>query len=162
MLAAPPAAEPVAVRAAKPAAAAGPDLDLKLLSFSAGLPAKFVLRGKPTLYDDKGLFDYIDGAAPIFIERHFRRLAAAELTTTDGGELVCDIYDMQSADNAASIFAKERPASALPLAVGDEGHHGRMSAGFRRGRYYVKLTAFNAVGDKALSELAPLVAAKMP
>jgi hypothetical protein len=144
------------------AAAPSSDPDQVLLSLFSGLPDKLSLTGQPRLYDEKGLFEYIDGAAPIFIERHFRKLASAEMKSLDGGELTCDIYDMQSRENAGSIFAVERPRTAQPLGVGDEGHRGRMSTVFRRGRYYAKLTAFNPAGESALAELARVLATKMP
>jgi hypothetical protein len=138
------------------------DPDQALLALFSGLPQQLSLTTPPKLYDQKGLFEYVDGAAPIFIERHFRKLAAAEMKSSDGGELTCDVYDMQSGENASAIFTKETTPSAQPLGVGDDGRRGRMFAVFRRGRYYVKLTAFNPAGDSTLAELARALAAKMP
>ena len=157
-------AVPVAsARATVAAEPADPDAALKAL-FSAPL-GNFTLKEEVPLYDQKGLFDYIDGAAPVFIERHFRKLAPAELkvTSTAGeGEVTADVYDMAAAANAASIYAFERPPTAEAFAVGDTGHKGRMSLVFCKGRYYVKLTAFNAIAEAQLPELARLLTSRMP
>lgn len=113
------------------------------------------------LYDEKGLFDYIDGAAPIFIERHFRKLGAAELVTADGSDLVCDVYDMATGENAQSIFDKERSTSAKTVDGWAEAISGPMSFVFHHGRYYVKLTAFDAKAEAAMPLVARALQEKM-
>jgi hypothetical protein len=113
------------------------------------------------LYDEKGLFDYIDGAAPMYIQRHFRKLGAAEMVSADGGELTCDIYDMTAPENATAIFDAEKSASAKPVAGWPEAVTGKMSFVFRSGRYYAKLTAFDAKADAALPALAAALRTKM-
>jgi hypothetical protein len=152
------------VRAPEAAPVEGdPDQALKAI-FAAPVGA-FTLKEEVPLYDQKGLFDYIDGAAPVFIERSFRKLAPAELkvTSADGeGEITADVYDMVAPENAASIYGFERPQAAEAAAFGDEGHKGRMSLVFRKGRYYVKLTAFNATAEAQLPELAKLITSRMP
>jgi len=110
--------------------------------------------GSVELYDEKGLFDYINGAAPIFIERSFRKLGAAEMKTADGGELTCDIYDMRTPENATSIFEKERSDVAKPVADWPEAITGRGSFVFHHTRYYVKLTAFDPASEAVLPQLA--------
>ena len=124
----------------------------------------FGLKGSVSFFDEKGLFDYIDGAAPVFITRGFRRLAAAELALSaaqGSGEATADVYDMGTQANAASIYAFEKPPTAVAFSVGDEGHAGRMSLVFRKGRFYVKLVAFEATGEAQLPELARLLAGRL-
>jgi hypothetical protein len=124
------------------------------------LPPGAQLKGPVVLYDEKTLFDYIDGAAPLYIQRHFRRLAAVEMAA-GGGELTADVYDMAVPANAASIFAAERSLSAKGVAGFDAAAAGPMSLVFQQGRYYVKLTAFDAKGEAALPELARALAKRM-
>jgi hypothetical protein len=112
------------------------------------------VKEKVALYDEKGLFDYIDGAAPIFIERHFRKLAAVEMATPEGSDLVCDVYDMATPENAQAIFDKEKSPSAKLADGWPEAIVGPMSFVFHHARYYIKLTAFDAKAEAAL----PLVA----
>lgn len=121
-------------------------------------PAK--IKEKVTYYDEKGLFEYIDGAAPIFIERHFRELGAAELDI-QGSDIVCDVYDMATATNAQSIFAAEKSATAAPLEGWPEAISGSMSFVFHHNQYYVKLTAFDAKAEAALPVVARALREKM-
>jgi hypothetical protein len=140
------------VAADKGVAAADPDARLRGV-FSQPI-AGATLKGKAELYDEKSLFDYIDGAAPMYIERHFRKLAAAELSLPEGGEFTVDIYDMREEKNAESIFTAERSRTDPEVASWPGAVAGPRSFVFRHQRYYVKLTAFDAKGEAALAGAA--------
>jgi hypothetical protein len=118
--------------------------------------------GALTWYDSKGLFDYIDGGAPLYIEKGFVRLAAAELRSSSGGEISADCYDMGGTAGALAVYASSRSASAKPAGVGDEGQVSRMGLDFRKGRWYVKLTAFDPKSEAALPAIAKDIAARLP
>ncbi len=150
-----PAAVPSRTAAAPPA-----DADAALLALFQGDMGGAKLKAKPTLYDEKSLFDYIDGAAPIFLQRHFRRLAAGELTLA-GSDLVCDIYDMADAANARSMFDAEKSPTAKTVDGFPEAISGPMSFIFHARRYYVKLTAFDAQAEAALPGLAKALKGKI-
>ncbi|MHB8872521.1 MAG: DUF6599 family protein [Myxococcaceae bacterium] len=135
--------------------------DPELLALFQGPLAGAQLKGEIVLYDPQGLFNYIDGAAPIFIERQFRKLAAAELATAEGSDFTCDIYDMSAPAGAESIFTKERSATATPAPGFAQGVSGPMSLVFRQGRYYVKLTAFDARAEAALPLVGQAIAGKI-
>lgn len=137
---------------ATPTRKANADARLRAL-FAAPLGGA-TIQGSLELYDGQGLFEYINGAAPIFIERSFRKLAAAEMATDGGGELTCDVYDMAEAKNAESIYIKEQSANAKPFDIGDQGRTSAMSLVFWQERYYVKLTAFDGQGEDALPKVA--------
>lgn len=128
--------------------------------FDSGFAAAKV-KEKVVLYDEKGLFDYIDGAAPIFIERHFRKLAAAEMATPEGSDLVCDVYDMASTENAQAIFNAEKSPTAKTVEGWAEAIAGPMSFVFHTARYYTKLTAFDAKAEAALPLVARALKEKM-
>ena len=119
------------------------------------------VRGEPGVYDEKSLFDAIDGAAPIFIERKFRRSLSVELATSDGHELTCDVYDMTDVDHARSIFEKEKSSQAKTPADWPEALTGPMSLVFHQGRFYVKMTAFDAQAEAALPALGHTLKEKM-
>jgi hypothetical protein len=127
----------------------GQEADATLRALFEPSPAGAKVKEKVALYDEKGLFDYIDGAAPIFIDRHFRKLAAAEMATPEGSDLVCDVYDMATPENAQAIFDKEKSATAKLAGRLARGHRGPMSFVFHHGRYYAKLTAFDAKAEAA-------------
>lgn len=135
-----------------PAAARDPDAVL------AGVFAKPLAgahtTGDPETFDGDGLFEHINGAAPTYIERGFRKVVSAELALEAGGELSCDVYDMTTADGAAAIFDHEQPPSEGPPALGDGARVSKGSVVFRRGRYYVKIVAFDQDAGRALLALA--------
>ena len=139
----------------------GSEADAALRALFEPAPAGTKVKEKVALYDEKGLFDYIDGAAPIFIDRHFRKLAAAELAIPEGSDLVCDVYDMATPENAQSIFDKERSAQAKPMEGWPEAITGPMSLVFRHARYYAKLTAFDAKAEAVLPAVARALKERM-
>jgi len=138
----------------------GQEADAALRSLFETPPAGVKIKEKVALYDEKGLFDYIDGAAPIFIERHFRKLAATEMTA-EGSDLVCDVYDMGTPENAQAIFDKEKSATAKFVDGWPEAIAGPMSFVFHGTRYYAKLTAFDAKAEAALPVVARSLKEKM-
>ncbi len=139
----------------------GQEADAALRALFEPAPTGARVKEKVALYDEKGLFDYIDGAAPIFIERHFRKLAAAEMATPEGSDLVCDVYDMATPENAQAIFDKEKSATAKFVEGWPEAIVGPMSLVFHHGRYYTKLTAFDAKAEAALPVVARALKEKM-
>lgn len=148
--------------AIKEEAAASPaDPDAALKAILAAPIDGFSITGEVALYDDKGLFDYIDGAAPLYNERGFRKLAAAEMTVSSGGELTCDVYDMATPENAASIYEAESTPQAKAAPLGDQARVSTMSLVFRKGPYYAKLTAFDADAEAALPKLASALLERM-
>lgn len=119
------------------------------------------LRGEPAIYDEKSLFDAIDGAAPIFIERRFRKSLSAELATPTGHEATCDIYDMTDGEHAGAIFEKERSSQARAPKDWPQALVGPRSLVFHEGRFYAKLTAFDAEAEAALEPFARALQEKM-
>ena len=154
---APPLSPPSAKKTPLDQAAA----DESLLALFQGDLGWATVKEKNTLSDEKGLFDYIDGAAPIFIQRHYRKLAASEMVSADGSDLVCDVYDMAEPANAQSIFDAEKSPNAKPVADIPDAIIGPMSLVFHSGRYYAKLTAFDAKAEAALPALAKALKGKM-
>ncbi|MGC4115048.1 MAG: hypothetical protein QM765_10640 [Myxococcales bacterium] len=146
----------VAKPAGEPAVAAAPsgEEDKALAALFDGELGGAKVKEKVALYDSKGLFDYIDGGAPVFIERGFRKLAATELASAEGSDLDCAVYDMAKPENAKAIFEKERSKNAQPVDGWDEAITGNLSFVFWSDRYYVKLTSFDARGESALFPLA--------
>lgn len=152
---------PVVEHAPASARPSGQEADATLRALFEPSPAGAKVKEKVALYDEKGLFDYIDGAAPIFIERHFRKLAAAEMATPEGSDLVCDVYDMATPENAQAIFDKEKSPNAKPAEGWPEAIVGPMSFVFHHARYYIKLTAFDAKAESALPLVARSLKEKM-
>ena len=102
-----------------------------------------VVKGEPNVFDEKSLFDAIDGAAPTFIERRFRR------------SIMTDV------EHADSIFQKEKSNQAKTPADWPEALTGPMSLVFHQGRFYVKLIGFDAEAEAALPLVGRALKEKM-
>ena len=139
---------------------ADPDAALEALLLGSLGGAKAT--GDVELYPGDKLFEYINGAAPVYIERKFRNLAAAQMQVGEGGELTVDVYDMSTPDGASSIYAKEDSSSAKPIDLGAQARTAPMALVFRKGRYYVKLTAFDETAEAALADVARALAGRIP
>jgi hypothetical protein len=138
-----------------------PGDDAALRQLFDGLAPAAQLKAPVALYDAHSLYEYIDGGAPLYLARHFRRLAAAELATADGAELNADVYDMTAPEDAAGMFDAEASPQSTPVGGFDAGRAGAMSLVFRQGRFYVKLTAFDARGEAALPAVGRALAGRM-
>jgi hypothetical protein len=153
----PPPVEHAPAVAKSPAQAA----EAKLRTLLEPAPTGTKITEKVTFYDEKTLFDYNDGAAPIFLDRHFLRLGTAEYSTPEGSAMPCAIFDMVAPENAQSIFDKEKSSQAKPVDGWPEAISGPLYLGFHHGRYYAKLTAFDAKGDALLPAVARALKERM-
>jgi len=70
-------------------------------------------------YHPDDLFEYIDGAAELYLSYGFQSLLSRELSRDDLS-IIVDIYDMGSALNAFGIYKSERPTDQELLAIGTE------------------------------------------
>ncbi len=157
----PPGAGPAAAPSASGPAAPPGDDDAGLLALFNGDLGVAKVKEKVELFDDRKLFDYIDGGAPAYLAHHFRTLAAAEMAGPEGSELTCDVYDMRTAQDAGAMFDAERSGAAKPVDGWAEALQGNLSFVFHRGRYYVKLTAFDKKAEAHLQKLAEVLKDRM-
>ncbi len=154
----PPASHPSdTVAAATSTGAAKPNDDPLAKIFATPL-AGARLKEPVAFYRGQELFEAIDGAAPLFLERRFRALARAEMTMTDGGEFTCEVYDMTDAEHAEAVFLAEKSSSCQPVADMPSAAAAKGFFIFRAGPYYAKLTAFDKAAEAALPQVAKMLA----
>jgi len=70
-------------------------------------------------YNRENLWEYIDGAADLFLSYGFEQLTSQEFSK-DSLIVVVDVYDMGKPLNAFGIYSAERPAKAKRRTVGTE------------------------------------------
>ncbi len=89
------------------------------------------------------LFEYIDGAAEIYLSYDFHELVVAQYQEkTTKASLTVEIYDMGTGRNAFGIYSAERYPDSRFLAVGNQGYLDEGTLNFLAGRYYIKLLCF--------------------
>ena len=117
-------------------------------------------------YTPDDLYNYINGAADLFISYGFVELAGAHYRYgTDGQEtVVVDIYDMGKKLNAFGVFQSKRDPEVPVLDIGAGAIGNEKYIFFYKDRFYVEIQAFSPDGQKSSAALtmAREVAGRIP
>lgn len=99
----------------------------------------------------ENLFEYINGAAEIYLSYNFHELLVAQYQNQSSPASVSvEIYDMGSPVNSFGIYSAERYPENNFIPLGVQGYLEEGALNFLVGRYYVKLLCFDcaeASGD---------------
>lgn len=107
----------------------------------------------PQDYFPETLYEYINGAAEIYLGYAFKQLIVGQYEKTDSqASLSVEIYDMENEKNAFGIYSAERFPDSRFLPLGNQGYLEQGSMNFLVGRYYIKLLCFDC-GEKSESLL---------
>ena len=112
--------------------------------------AGWVRTGEARTFAASDLWRYVDGDAERYLRAGVRRTFTAGYRCQDGTEAVADMHEMAAAEGARAIFESESAAGSRPVAIGEAGRLYGQSLTFRRGRYFVRLTAYQdapGIGD---------------
>lgn len=136
---------------------------VKAVSLPNPLKSGWKVQGRVERYDEKTLFDRINGAAPAYIRAGFVYSLGAEYAKQGIKEpVVVDVYCMGSPARALGMYATERDASYSFIEVGQEGYLASSSLNFWQGQFYVKLAGYEEGVEKGLQELATDLAEVLP
>jgi hypothetical protein len=116
------------------------------------LPAGEVIsarREQPRSFDGKNLYEYIDGAADLFLSYGFTGLATAAYDLGEQHSITVDVYDMAAPINAFGVYTSERPEQTPELAIGAQGYFANGLLAFWKGPYYVKISGQESDGAAA-------------
>jgi hypothetical protein len=111
----------------------------------------------------KDLWQYIDGDSEQYIQAGVISTSTSDYKYQGQLEAVVDVYTMDGADGARTILEKGKTNEAKTVALGDEGVQYAQSVNFRKGRYLVKIVAYeaSATTPQALLALAHGVEANL-
>ena len=109
------------------------------------------LETSETVYDPATLWEYINGAADIYLSYDFRNLYCAKYTRKNKTEVRVEIYEHSSPVNAFGIYTAERMPDYNFVNIGVQGYTDQGILNFLSGSYYVKLMSPGTIkADKAL------------
>ena len=91
----------------------------------------------------KNLYEYIDGAADLYLASDFEELNVAEYENEKKASVAVEVYRHRTAEDAFGIYSQERLPDGNYLSVGAEGYIDQHILNFVAGRYYVKINSFN-------------------
>ena len=91
----------------------------------------------------KTLFEYIDGAADLYLTYDFEELKVAEYQNVKKASVTVDVYFHKTPIHAFGIYSQERLPNANFISVGAQGYIENNVLNFLTGPYYVKISSYN-------------------
>ncbi len=95
--------------------------------------------GKEKKYDSKTLYDYIDGAAELYLAYGFQCLRVRKFEKPSQPSITVELYEMASSEDAYGVFSFERQDEAVGIGQGSEFGGGLLR--FWKGKYFVSIYA---------------------
>ena len=94
-------------------------------------------------FDAETLSDKINGKAELYLSAGFIRLHSQRFKDEAAGDVWMEVfvYDMQSAQNAFSVFSAQRREDALTLDLGQHAYQTQNAIFFAHGPFYVEIVA---------------------
>lgn len=104
----------------------------------------------PQDYFPEILFEYINGAAEIYLSYDFKELTVGQYEKGDSNaSLIIEIYDMGNEINSFGIYSAERFPDSQFISLGNQGYLEEETLNFMVGKYYIKLLCFDSGEDSA-------------
>jgi hypothetical protein len=94
---------------------------------------------KELKYNSKTLFDYIDGAAELYLAYGFESLTVRQFEKSNRPPITVELYRMASSEDAYGVFSFERQDEAVGIGQGSEFGGGLLR--FWKGKYFVSIYA---------------------
>ena len=90
-------------------------------------------------YDRKSLYTYIDGGAELYLAYRFHRVAVSTYRKAGAGDIILDVYDMGTPEDAYGVFSAERESE--DVGVGECSEYGGGLLRFFKGTFFVSIMA---------------------
>jgi hypothetical protein len=124
--------------------------DVSSLHFLLPDVATWKLPEGPQDYFPETLFEYINGAAEIYLSYDFKELTVGQYEKGDSNaSLIIEIYDMGNEKNSFGIYSAERFPDSQFISLGNQGYLEEETLNFIVGEYYVKLLCFDSGEESA-------------
>lgn len=118
--------------------------DVRKMLPSQSADSEWRLVGENYSYLPDTLYNYINGAADLFLSYGFVTLAGGEYrhVSDKQGNVTVDIYDMESTLNAFGVFQSKRDPEVRSLTIGAGAFGTEKYVFFYKGRFYVEIQAY--------------------
>jgi len=93
--------------------------------------------GKEMKYDPQSVFQYMNGAAELYLAYGFQNLRVRRFEKPNQPPITLELYDMASSENAYGVFSFERQDEAVGIGQGSEFGGGLLR--FWKGKYFVSI-----------------------
>jgi hypothetical protein len=95
--------------------------------------------GKEMKYDSKSVFQYMNGAAELYLAYGFQNLRVRRFEKPNQPPMTLELYDMASSENAYGVFSFERQDE--PVGIGQGSEFGGGLLRFWKGKYFLSIYA---------------------
>jgi hypothetical protein len=122
------------------------------------------IKGIIEVYNPETLFEYINGAAEVFLMYDFEQLETANFENQKGPSVTIDVYQHKKIADGFGIFSQEKPLKGNYLEIGHQGYYEKGILNFFQNNFYIKLSAYS-LGDQdqqILMEFARAIEKKLP
>jgi len=116
--------------------------------------------GEIQTFIPKNLYEYINGAADLYLSYDFEELKVAEYRNNKKANITVEVYRHRTPTHAFGIYSQERLPVADSLEIGAQGYRDNEILNFVTGPYYVKMNSFqiNPEEQEVLNSFAKKVA----
>ena len=120
--------------------------------------------GPPDSYTPDNLFEYINGAAEVYLSYDFQKLITQSYSNPNEQSITVDIYRHSNSNNGFGIYSQEKPEKGDFLKIGTQGYYEQGVLNFYKGQFYIKLTAFDLkeLDRSLLEKMAILINDQLP
>jgi polyferredoxin len=125
-----------------------------------GAAAGWTKSGATRTFEAADLWRYVDGDAERYLRAGIERTLTAHYRYQDRLDAVADVHVMRTVEGARKIFESESAAGSRPLALGDAARNYGVSLTLRKGRYFVRLVAYEDA-PQPLETLARAIEARL-
>lgn len=94
-------------------------------------------------YKPDNLFEYMDGAADLYLIYDFSGLNLQQYKDKDDNTITIEIYDHKTVNNSFGIYSQERPFECEYMDIGAQATYMEGFLNFYQGRYYIKIAGYN-------------------
>ncbi|MBM4307249.1 MAG: hypothetical protein FJ115_10570 [Deltaproteobacteria bacterium] len=99
--------------------------------------------GEVDTFNPKNLYEYINGAADLYLTYDFEELKVVEYQNEKKASVTVDVYRQKTPLLAFGIYSQERLSGAKFLDIGVQAYYEKGFLNFLTGPYYVKISAVN-------------------
>jgi hypothetical protein len=145
--------------ACKPAASHS--VDLAAVFAKADLIPGWVISQSIATYDRQNLFNLVDGQAESFFAYGFEQVAVQRYQDQAGNELIVEIWQLATPDDAYGLFSAGRAGTAAAIGSEGDADPGRRLA-FWQDRFFVSLSAIQPLPDATFQAFGQAVSTALP
>jgi hypothetical protein len=99
--------------------------------------------GEVQTFEPKTLYEYINGAADLYLACDFEELKVAEYTDGKKAQVTVEIYRHKTPIHAFGIYSQERLPESNFIPIGAQGYIDKDILNFLAGSYYIKMSSYN-------------------